>query len=132
MRQATDSDMSVSHDSHEDAGTIPAVHDQASPALTPGQPGDQAQQGHSLGVKVQRSLTWTEGTETHAGQPQALGLCSFASPRKDHTVAEQRSTVTVGYNHMSTSHNRKHACIMAGWHIQGPCSALWLASSQVV
>lgn len=76
MRRATDSDISLPLESHEDNVSIPAVHGHASPGLSPGHAAFSQQGGAQCGavVKVQRSLTWTEGVEMHLSQPGTLQL----------------------------------------------------------
>lgn len=73
MRRATDSDIFLAHDSEEDAGTIPAVHNQALAAPTAHkQLAEEEQRStHALSmgvVRVQRSLTWTEGSNLQLSQ----------------------------------------------------------------
>lgn len=80
MRRATDSDMSFAYDSQEGSGSIAAVHDYAailSPNHVLEDDHQAASQGQSLGViKVQRSLTWTEGSEiNHRQQGMNSILC---------------------------------------------------------
>ena len=76
MRRATDSDIFLAHDSEEDAGTIPAVHNRALAAPTAHKQlaeecGEEQRSTHALsvgGVRIQRSLTWTEGSNLQLSQ----------------------------------------------------------------
>ncbi len=72
MRRATDSDTSFAYHPQEGTGSIAAVHDYAAVLSTNHIMEDECQaasQGQSLGViKVQRSLTWTEGSEINHSQ----------------------------------------------------------------
>ena len=68
LRRATDSDISVAQQSHSHS-TIPAFHGPASLAVTAAEVHIQQFEQEVSGknqedgpVKVQRSLTWTEGT----------------------------------------------------------------------
>lgn len=73
MQRATDSDMSCAYDPQEGAGSIAAaVHDYAAvlpPDHIMAAEHQAASEGQSLGlIKVQRSLTWTEGSEMNNSQ----------------------------------------------------------------
>ena len=72
MRQATDSDTSFAYELQEGAGSIAAVHDCAAVLSLNHIMEDECQAaslGQSLGViKVQRSLTWSEGSEMNHSQ----------------------------------------------------------------
>ena len=84
LRRSTDSDMSSAHQSHSPSSTIPAFHGQAAltasvAASAAGQHDEQLLQksGHAEDagfVKVQRSLTWTEGTASVAAQVPRIQL----------------------------------------------------------
>ncbi len=81
MRRATDSDMSFAYDPQEGSGCIAAAHDYTA-VLSPNHIMEDerqaASEGQSLGViKVQRSLTWTEGSEVNHSQQ---GMHSLTEP----------------------------------------------------
>ncbi|DBA98665.1 TPA: hypothetical protein ACH3X1_014446 [Trebouxia sp. C0004] len=92
MRWATDSDTSFACDPQEAAGSIAAVHDYAamlSPNLNVEDECQAASQGQSLGViKVQCSLTWTEGSEMNHSQQGVEETCQASTPTQ-----QQPSTI---------------------------------------
>lgn len=78
MRRATDSDLSFAYDPQEGTGAIATVHGYAAVLSSDHiieNERQAASEGQSLGViKVQRSLTWTEGSEMNHSQQGMMAV----------------------------------------------------------
>ncbi|KAL0032705.1 hypothetical protein WJX79_005111 [Trebouxia sp. C0005] len=99
MRRATDSDLSFAYDPQEGTGAIATVHGYAAVLSSDHiieNERQAASEGQSLGViKVQRSLTWTEGSEMNHSQ-QGGGDTGQASTPTQQQPSTLNGSVTPG------------------------------------